>query len=129
MIIITLPVPLSLLPLGHFEIGVIFAEYSGALLLGASAATLGLFLSGISKNQAAAFVGSVVVLLTVMFMNNITPDLPPALSGLINYLSLSFHFESFSRGLLDSRDITFFLITTILFLFLNTQVLIYRRWK
>ena len=129
MIILTLPVPLSLLPLGYFEGGVIFGEYAGALLLGASAAALGLFLSSVSKNQAAAFVGSAVVLLAVMFVHNLTGDLPPALSGFINYLSLSFHFESFSRGLLDSRDIAFFLVTTLLFLFLNTQVLIYRRWK
>ena len=129
MVFLTLPVPLSLLPLGYFDPGVIFAEYTGALLLGASATALGLFLSSVSKNQTAAFVGSVVVLLVVMLVNNFTGDLPPNLSGLVNYLSLSFHFESFSRGLFDSRDIAFFLITTILFLFLNTQVLVYRRWK
>jgi ABC-2 type transport system permease protein len=115
--------------LGSFEGGVILCEYTGALLLGASASALGLFLSGVSKNQAAAFVGSAVVLLAVMLMNQIPGDLPPYFSELVNYLSLSFHFESFSRGLLDSRDIAFFLITTLLFLFLNTQVLIYRRWK
>ena len=129
MVFLTLPVPLSLLPLGYFDPGVIFAEYSGALLLGASASALGLFLSSVSKNQAAAFVGSVVILLAVMLMNNFTNDLPPALAGIVNYLSLSFHFESFSRGLLDSRDIAFFLITTVFFLYLNTQVLVFRRWR
>ena len=129
MLILTLPVPLSLLRLGHFEGGVIVCEYTGTLLLGASAAALGLFLSGVSKNQAASFVGSVVVLLAVMLANNLTGELPPGLTGFINFFTLSFHFESFSRGLLDSRDIAFFLITTIFFLFLNTQVLIYRRWK
>ena len=129
MILLTLPVPLSLLPLGNFEGGVILCEYTGALLLGASAVALGLFLSSISKNQAAAFVGCVVVLLAVMLVKNLTGDWPPLLSGIVNYISLSFHFESFSRGLLDSRDIAFFLISTILFLFLNTQVLVYRRWR
>jgi ABC-2 type transport system permease protein len=134
MIFLTLPVPLSLLPLGYFEAGVILAEYSGALLLGAAACSLGLFLSSISKNQAASFVGSAVVL--IVFTSGLTmlfalmaEGFSPALSRLVNFLSLSFHFESFSRGLLDSRDLAFFLITTVLFLFLNAQVLTFRRWK
>ena len=129
MLSLTLPVPLTLLPLGYFDPGVIFAEYSGALLLGSSAAALGLFLSSVSKNQAAAFLGSVAVLLAVILINNFSSDLPPRLAAFVNFISLSFHFESFSRGLLDSRDIAFFLLTTGLFLFLNTQVLIFRKWS
>ena len=129
MIILTLPVPLSLLPLGNFDPALIFSEYLGAVLLSAAAAALGLFLSSVSANQAASFVGSVVVLLVLMLGNNFSPSMPPALAALMNYLSLSFHFESFSRGLLDSRDIAFFLLTTALFLFLNTRVLVDRRWR
>ena len=133
MVILTIPVPLSLLPLGSFEFGVILAEYLGALLLGAAASALGLFLSGVSKNQAAAFVGSAVVLLAFstglsMVVNNLG-DLPAGFVDFLYFFSLSYHFESFSRGLLDSRDMAFFLVTTILFLFLNVQVLVYRRWK
>ena len=129
MVILTVPVPLSLLPLGHFDSGVIFGEYTGTLLLGASATALGIFLSSVSKNQAAAFVGSVVVLLAVMFIHQLSESLPSNLAAFVSYISLAFHFESFSRGLLDSRDMAFFLVTTVLFLFLNTQVLAYRRWK
>jgi len=134
MVLLTLPVPLSLLPLGYFDMGVILTEYAGALLLAASASALGLLLSSVSKNQAASFVGTAVVLLTFslglnQLVNILSPDLPLKLSELVIYLSLSAHFESFSRGLLDSRDIGFFLVTTVLFLFLNTQVLIFRRWK
>ena len=128
MIALTLPVPLTLLPLGHFDGGVIFAEYFGALLLAASASALGLFLSSVSRTQAAAFLGSVVVLIFVMLINNFTQDLPPFLAGFFNFISLAFHFESLVRGLLDSRGIAFFLLTTALFLFLNTQVLIFRKW-
>ena len=129
MLILTLPVPFTLMRLGYFDPGVIFAEYTGALLLGASAAALGLFLSSVSKSQAAAFLGSAVVLLAVMLINNFSPDMPPALAAFVNFISLSFHFESFSRGLLDSRDIAFFLFTTALFLFLNAKVLIFRKWS
>ena len=129
MLILTFPVPLTLTPLGYFDPGVIFSEYSGALLLGASAIALGLFLSSVYKSQAASFLGTAVVLLAVMLISRFTPDMPPPLASFLNFISLSFHFESFSRGLLDSRDIAFFLLTTGLFLFLNTQVLVYRRWR
>jgi len=129
MLVLTLPVPLTLLPLGYFDPGVIFAEYVGALLLGAAASALGLFLSSVSKTQAAAFLGTAVVLLAVMLIGNFSQDIPPFLTGFVNFISLSFHFESFSRGLLDSRDLVFFLLTTAFFLFLNTQVLIFRKWS
>ncbi|GHU59925.1 hypothetical protein FACS189444_6190 [Spirochaetia bacterium] len=131
ILVLTIPVPLSLAPLGHFDGGVIAAEYAGALLLGASAAALGLFLSALSKHQAGAFLGSAVVLMAVMLMNQLafSVDLPAWLSDSINFLSLSFHFESFSKGLIDSRDLAFFIITTVLFLYLNTQVLLFRKWS
>jgi len=129
MMLLTLPVPLTLLPLGRFDGGVIFAEYAGALLLASSASALGLFLSNISKTQAAAFLGSAVVLMAMTLLSGLAQDMPPAFAALVNSFSLTFHFESFSRGLLDSRDIAFFLLTTGLFLFLNTQVLIFRKWS
>jgi ABC-2 type transport system permease protein len=130
LLVLSLPIPLTLLPLGNFDPGVIAGEYTGAVLLGASAISLGLFLSSLSKNQAGAFLGTVVVMLAVMLLSQLAAfaSLPAWLTDFINYASLSFHFESFSRGLLDSRDLAFFIITTALFLFLNTQVLIFRKW-
>jgi ABC-2 type transport system permease protein len=128
---LTIPLPVTLLPLGDFDGGVIVCEYTGALLLGASATALGLLLSALSKNQAGAFLGSAVVLLVVMLINRLTLsfDLPQWLAGAINFVSLAFHFESFSKGLIDSRDLAFFILSTILFLFLNTRVLIFRKWR
>jgi ABC-2 type transport system permease protein len=130
LLVLSLPVPLTLLPLGNFDPGVIVGEYTGAVLLGAAAISVGLFLSSLSKNQAGAFLGTVVVLLAVMLLNQLAAftSIPSWLTDFINFISLSFHFESFSRGLLDSRDLAFFILTTALFLFLNTQVLIFRKW-
>jgi ABC-2 type transport system permease protein len=128
---LSIPLPLSLLSLGEFDGGVIVCEYIGALLLGSSATALGLLLSALSKNQAGAFLGSAVVLLAVMLINRLTLafDLPQWLAEAINFVSLSFHFESFSKGLIDSRDLAFFVLSTALFLLLNTRVLMYRKWR
>jgi ABC-2 type transport system permease protein len=131
LLVLSLPVPLSILPLGSFDAGVLVGEYAGALLLGASAAALGLLLSSLSKNQAGAFLGSAAVLLASMLINQfaLTLSLPPAIAEGINFISLSFHFDSFSRGIIDTRDLAFFVITTVLFLFLNTRVILARKWS
>jgi ABC-2 type transport system permease protein len=127
---LTLPVPLSLLPLGDFDGGVIAAEYAGVLMLAAASTALGNLLSALSRSQGGAFLGSAAALLAAMLANQLvlSVNLPSPLAAALNFLSLPFHFESFSRGLLDSRDLAFFALSTILFLFLNTRALIYRKW-
>ncbi|MDR0402037.1 MAG: ABC transporter permease subunit [Treponema sp.] len=131
LLVLTLPVPLSVMGLGRFDAGAIAGEYFGALLLGSSASALGLLLSSLSKSQAGAFLGSAVVLVVTMLIGNVSAglNLPRTAAGAINYISLAFHFESFSRGIIDTRDIGFFVITTVLFLFLNTRVILFRKWR
>jgi ABC-2 type transport system permease protein len=131
MLVLTLPIPLSLLPLGNYDMGVIFCEYAGTFLLGASAVALGLLLSSLSKNQAGSFLGSAVVLMAVMIVNIFTFsfNLPQWVAGFISFFSLAYHFESFSKGIIDSRDIAFFALSTFLFLFINTRVILFRKWK
>ncbi len=131
MLALTIPLPLSLLPLGEFDGGMIVCEYIGALLLGASATALGLLLSSLSKNQAGSFLGSVVALMAVMLLNQVTFNfnLPEWLTTFINFISLAFHFESFAMGLIDTRDLAFFILSSALFLYINTRVLLFRKWS
>ncbi|MDR0443049.1 MAG: ABC transporter permease [Treponema sp.] len=131
MLLLTLPVPMTLMRMGDFDAGTIFCEYIGAFLLGASATSLGLLLSSLSKNQAGSFLGSAVVLMAVMLISQFTfsLNLPRWLAQGINFFSLAFHFESFAKGLIDSRDLAFFLLSTALFLFINTRVILFRKWN
>jgi len=131
MLVLSIPLPLSLTSLGDFDSGQIFCEYAGALLLGASAISLGLLFSSLSKNQAGSFLGSAVILMFVMLINQLTFtfNFPNWLAQGINFVSLTFHFESFSKGLIDSRDLAFFIISTALFLFINTRVILLRKWR
>ncbi|MCL2805545.1 MAG: ABC transporter permease [Treponema sp.] len=131
ILVLTLPLPLSLLVLGNFDAGTIFCEYLGAFLLGASATALGLLLSCLSKNQAGAFLGSAVVLMVVMLINMITFsfNLPQWLARFINFFSLAYHFESFTKGVIDTREFMYFVLTTALFLYLNTKVILFRKWR
>jgi ABC-2 type transport system permease protein len=131
MLLLTVPLPLTLLSLGSFDGGMIFTEYLGALLLCASATSLGLLMSCLSKNQGGAFLGSAVVLMIVMLIDQIPMvfNIPYWIARSINYISLAYHFESFSKGLIDTRDLAFFVLTTALFLFINTRVILFRKWS
>lgn len=131
LFVFTLPVPISLSALGNFDAGVIFAEYVGALLLAACATSLGLLLSAMSKNQVAAFLGGAAALVVVMLINQIpwSAGLPPVINSAIQVIALAEHFESFSKGILDTRDAAYFIVTTALFLFLNVKVLVFRKWS
>ena len=131
ILVLTLPVPLSVGPLGDFETGQIVGQYIGVLLLGSAGIAIGLFLSAFSSNQITAFILTAVVLLFMTLLNQVTlvADLPPAVASVVNYLSIGYHFRSFERGLVDTRDVVFYLGTTYLFLYLNTKVLVYRKWR
>jgi ABC-2 type transport system permease protein len=130
-LVFTIGIPLSLAPMGYFDTGVIICEYIGVLLLGASALSLGLLMSAISKNQAGSFLSCAAVMLFVMLVNQLVflINLPQWLNNFITFISLSFHFESFSKGILNSNDLVFFLLSTFLFLFLNTIVILNRKWR
>jgi len=131
ILVLTFPVPLTLVGLGNFDIGLIVCEYLGALLLGASAAALGLLMSCLSKNQAGAFLGSASVLVAVMLIHQIplSFDLPGWVARIVNFFSLTYHFEGFSKGIINTRDLAFFVLSTALFLFINTRVIMFRKWK
>lgn len=130
-LLLTVFVPLSVSPLGNFEAGEIAGEYLGIALLGAAAVAIGLFVSSISRNQISAFIFSAVVLLVLTLISqvNAVVDLPSWLAGVINYVSLQFHVQSFIRGVMDTRDLAYFVLVTALFLYLNTKTLVFRRWR
>jgi ABC-2 type transport system permease protein len=131
LLLLTIPLPLTLSSLGKFDPGMIFCEYIGAFLLSASAVSLGLLLSALAKNQAGSFLAGAAVLMAVILVNQITFyfNLPRFLASFINFFSLSHHFDSFTKGIIDTRSLSFFVLSTALFLFINTRVILYRKWR
>jgi len=129
-IALTIPLPLALLPMGNFDPGVILGEYLGALLLGASSIALGLLFSALSKNQAGSFLATAVALLLTLLVGQLafSLNLPSRMTEALNFFYLPFHFGSFSRGLLDSRGIFYYLASAWLFLFLTERAIRFRKW-
>ena len=128
---LSLPVPLCVAPLGSFEPGAIATQYLGILLLGCAGLAVGQFVSALSSNQISAFLFGVVFMLVITMIGRVPAML--ALSGpfaaLLSWLSLDFHFDSFAKGVFDTRDALFFVILSAGFLYLTTKVLVLRRFR
>ena len=131
LLIITMFVPLTVLPFGNFDIGIIVTEYLGLFFLASTTIAIGLWISSLTMNQVSAYLLSVSLLLALTIVNQVATlsAMPVWLADTINYLSFSWHVESFIKGLIDSRDIAYFLGLTLLFLFLNERHLTLRKWS
>jgi ABC-2 type transport system permease protein len=131
LVVLSLPVPLLVAPLGHFEPGQIASQYVGVLLLGAAGLAAGLFMSALSANQISAFLCAVVFLLFITLIGQVPAllVLPRWLAGGLTWLSFDYHFDSFRKGLFDSRDAVYFLALIVGFLAFTTRVLLLRRFR
>ena len=103
---------------GAPDFGVMFAQYAGALLLTGALVAIGLWASSLTRNQITAFIvalASIFVLMAVT-MNVVLIGLPPVLATAASRLGVLAHFSAITRGVLDLRDIVYFLSVTTAFL-------------
>jgi len=116
-------------PVGNIDTGAVVGSYIGLFLLGASFAAIGLFASSISKNQIIAF--TIAVFLCFFFYSGFD-----SLSQILSLQNLTLenfgiteHYQSVSRGVLDTRDLVYFIILAGIFLWLTLFVLLRQRQK
>jgi ABC-2 type transport system permease protein len=130
-IALTIPVPLTVSMFGHFDPGQIVGEYLGILLLGAAVVSIGQFISANSKNQISAFIFTALILIILTLLNQVAVylDLPRWLASIVNWVSLNYHFEAFTKGVIDTRDVLYFVLASVLFLYLTTKALVFRKWR
>ncbi len=109
-VLFTLPYYITLANIGNVDHGAIWCGYLGLLLMSAAYISIGLFTSSITNNQIVAFL---LALFIGLFFHIIFNVLASSTSGFIGQLfhtlSLSVHFESLSRGVIDTKDIVYFL--------------------
>ena len=129
MLVLTFYYPLLLMWFGDPDWGPIVTGYLGLFLLGGVSLAVGLFASSLTSNQLVAAVVAGGILGALWFVGMAADLLPEALGEVINYLSLSYHFPDFMRGVIDTRGIIYYLSITVLFLFLAIRSLESSRWS
>ena len=100
-------------PVGNFDSGVLIGSYLGLLFLAAVYTAIGLFASILSENQIVAFL--IAVFLSFLFYYGFNALTSLSDLSFFRSLSLQSHFESISRGVIDSRDLVFFVSLTAIF--------------
>jgi ABC-2 type transport system permease protein len=110
--------------------GPIAASYLGIFGLGAVFLAAGLFASATTRNQIVAAVLA-FALLFVLFIPSFLDMLVnnPVLKEIVSYTNLYQHMDDFSRGVVDTRPLVFYITTSALFLFLATRALETRTWR
>ncbi len=109
--------------------GVVFAQYVGAGMLAAGFTAVGVWASSLTRNQITAFIIGVAVMFLLVFigLNAQLVGLPPTLAAVAANLGVLSHFENIARGLLDLRDMIYFLTLAAIFLILAYWVLVGRK--
>ena len=116
----SVPMAIGLLMVSEADAGIMVAQYVGAGLLAAQGVAVGLWASSLSRNQITAFMvaASASFFLVLIGTPVVLIGLPPALGAAVSGLSVMGHFGNVARGVVDLRDVIYFLSTTALFLVL-----------
>jgi ABC-2 type transport system permease protein len=115
--------------LGDLDGGETTAGYLGLALLGASFAAIGTWSSSLTRNQIVAFIIALALIAALSLIDDLLPVLPLGLAPVLQFLSVSYHFENISRGVIDTRDLIFYASLTFFMLYLAHNTLESRKWK
>ena len=117
-IIASLGIPIALETAGDMDIGAVIAQYFGTFLMTASYVAIGLFASSLTRNQMVALITGLATIgvLTLAGLPIVTLALPSRIAVLIQDLSPLTHYASISRGVLDLRDLLYFVALIMTFL-------------
>jgi len=128
MLALTLFYPLLLVIYGDPDMGPILTSYLGLVLLGGTALSIGIFASSLTANQIVAAVVSGAILFGLWVIGIVATNTPQALQQVLSYLSISSHSAAFEAGIIDTRDIVYYVSITALFLYASIRSLEASRW-
>ncbi len=114
---------------GNPDIGPLISGYTGLILMGSVFISIGVFASSLSKNQIVAGVISLVSLLLLWVIGWAGEVRPGNFSKIFAYLGFFDHFEPFQKGIIDTKDVIYYVTTMVLFLFLTVRILEARKWR
>ena len=127
MLVPTLVYAITAACFGTMDFGPLFCGYLGAVLLASTFCAIGIFASSLTKNQIVAFFIAFGICLTLAMLAQFLIFLPSYIVNFLQFISCGYHFSSMSRGIIDSRDLIYFLSMSTFFVALTVQILENRR--
>jgi ABC-2 type transport system permease protein len=129
MLACTLVYPLLVAWTTALEWGPLATGYLGLLLQGAAFIAVGILISSLTENQIVAAVSTFGVLLLFWVISWAADAAGPVYGRVLSHLSITEHFDSFAKGVLDTKDIIYYLNITVLSLFFTLRSLDSKRWR
>ena len=114
---------------GDPDTGPVLSAYLGLILYGAAALAVGLLASSLSANQIVAAVVGMVVLLTLAFVDRLGQLVSGLAQDVLTGMSMNARFIDFTRGIVDTSNVVYYLSLAAVFLFLTVRSLETRRWR
>jgi ABC-2 type transport system permease protein len=114
---------------GNPDPGPVVTSYIGLALFGGGALAIGLFTSALSSNQIVSAMLSYGLLTMLAVIHLAGEQLDGPLATFLRELSMSFQFESFTQGVLSLKGIVYYLSIIVVFLFITTRIIEFKRWN
>jgi ABC-2 type transport system permease protein len=129
LLLLTLPYPISAGTLGQLDWGPVLSAYLAVLLQGAAMLAIGLLASSWTENQLIAFFSGAIICFALWIVARFLPFVPQAVASVLEWVSFDYHYENMLRGVIDSRDVIYFLSIIGFSLVLAFRSLESRRWS
>ena len=113
----TISYPISIASIGTLDWGPVVGGYLGAILLAGTYGAIGLFTSSLTRNQIVAFISATAICFFIYIIDKVLFLLPTFLASLLQFLSADYHFRNIAKGIIDSRDIVYFLSVIVVALY------------
>ena len=114
--------------LGPLDMGPILSGYLGLVLFAACATAIGLLVSSMTESQSIAFFVTFFILVVLWLFGHAADEVKGPVGTALAYISFQKHFAGFARGLIDTRDVVFFLSVTVVALAIAFRALERRKW-
>ena len=128
MLSLTLLFPFLTQRFGYVDIGILLSGYLGVILIASSFLALGLLMSSMCKNQLVAALTSFGILITLWLIGALSTR-GDAISKFLSYLSLSEHYDDFTRGVIPLKDVVYYISFTSVCLFATFKSIESSKWR
>jgi ABC-2 type transport system permease protein len=128
-LLLTVAFPVTIRLVGPIDLGPVVGGYFGLLLLGSFFVAVGVMASSFTRNQIVAALIALAICLFLYFIGQFVPLLPGSLVPFFEYISVSYHFDSIARGVIDTRVVLYYGTMTAVCLLLAQTALQSRRWR
>ena len=107
----------------NIDYGAVFTGYLGLFLAGCVYASMGIFASSLTDNQVIAFIIAIFFVLFFFLVDKLLIFIPNTVSGIFQYISIDYHLSNISKGVIDTRNILYFISLIGLFILLTIESL------